>query len=118
MLDLFSAISTGVRGLVDDVTAYENTSKYSSSTIERAIEILEDVSGITPCRTSLFKHSILKFSLRDGSQVRTWTNRAVGGDHVFLAAPDGKMLYGGFVWAHADELKDAILRIKTELTWR
>jgi hypothetical protein len=45
-----------------------------------------------------------------------WTNRAVGGDHVFLADPDGKMAYGGFVWVHADELKNAINLIRSELT--
>lgn len=116
MWDLFNAAGKAVRGLVDDVTEYETTSTYRSSIIEKAIEILDSVSGMTLCRTSLFKHSSFKFSLQDGSQVRTWTNRAVGGDHVFLADPDGKMLYGGFVWTHADELKEAIRRIRAELT--
>jgi len=113
MWDLFNVAA---RGLLNDVTEFETTSKYCSPIIEKAIEILDDVSGMTPCRTSLFKHSSLKFSLQDGSQLRTWTNRGVGGDHVFLADPNGEMLYGGFVWLHADELKSAITRIKRELT--
>ncbi|WP_017305731.1 hypothetical protein [Spirulina subsalsa] len=116
MWGLFDAAGKAVRGLVYDVTEYETTSTYRSSSIEKAIEILDNVPGMTPCRTSLFKHSYFKFSLQDGSQVRTWTNRAVGGDHVFLADPDGKMLYGGFVWVHADELKDAINLIRSKLT--
>jgi len=116
MWDLFNAAGRVVRGLVDDVTEYETTSTYRSSIIEKAIKILDDVTGMPPCRTSLFKHFSFKFSLQDGSQVRTWTNRAVGGDHVFLTDPDGKMLYGGFVWTHADELKNAINRIRVELT--
>lgn len=116
MWDLVKAASKAVRGFVDDVTEYETTSTYNSSTIQRAVEILDNVPGITPCRTSLFKHSSFKFSLQDSSQVRTWTNRAVGGDHVFIADPDGKMLYGGFVWVHAADLKEAINRIRAELT--
>ncbi|WP_141211821.1 hypothetical protein [Pseudanabaena sp. SR411] len=104
------------RGLLNDVTECETTSKYCSLTIEKAIEILDNVSDMTPSRTSLFKHSSLKFSLQDGSQLRTWTSRGVGGDHVFLADPDGEMIYGGFVWRYADELKSEISRIKRELT--
>ncbi|MDV3352319.1 hypothetical protein QGP82_26820 [Leptothoe sp. LEGE 181152] len=115
MLSLINALGKATEGFVD-VTAYETTSTYRSSTVEVAIAILDDVPGMTPCRTSLFKHSSLRFLLQDGSQLRTWTNRAVGGDHVFLADPNGGMLYGGFVWAHAQELRNAIDQIKTELT--
>ena len=115
MWDFLNVAAKAASGFVNDVTDYETTSTYHSQVVERAIDILDNVPGITPCRTSLFKHSALKFSLRDGSQVRTWMNRAVGGDHVFLADPDGKMLYGAFVWIHADELKEAINLIRKEL---
>ncbi|NJL55755.1 hypothetical protein HC928_11595 [bacterium] len=64
MWDLFDAAGKAVRGLVDDVTEYETTSTYRSSSIEKAIEILDNVPGMTPCRTSLFKHSYFKFSLQ------------------------------------------------------
>ena len=59
---------------------------------------------------------MLKFSLQDASTVRTWTNRAVGGDHVFLADPEGKLIYCGFVWLHTSELKKAIKHIKEEVS--
>jgi hypothetical protein len=116
MWDFIEATGKAVRGFVEDVTSYEMTSNYRSSFVESAIKILDDVPGMTPCRTSLFKFSMLKFSLQDGSMVRTWTNRAVGGDHVFLADPEGKLIYCGFVWLHASELKSAIKRIKEELS--
>ena len=116
MWDFIEAAGRAIRGFVEDVTEYEATSSYRSSIVEAAIKILDDVPGMTPCRTSLFKHSMLKFSLKDGSVVRTWTNRAVGGDHIFLADPDGRMIYGGFVWIHASELKEAINHLRQELT--
>lgn len=115
MWDFIDAAGKAVRGFAEDVTSYETTSSYRSSFVEDAIKILDDVPGMTSCRTSLFKFSMLKFSLRDGSMVRTWTNRAVGGDHVFLADPGGKLIYCGFVWLYTSELRSAIKRIKEEL---
>ena len=81
---------------------------------ETVIEILDNVPGMTPCRASLFGRSTPKFTLKNGTVIRTWTNRMVGGDHVFLADSDGTMLFGGFVWAHAQELKQAIRKIRKQ----
>lgn len=116
MLNWINAAGTLVEGFARDVTDYETTSNYRTNVLERAIEILDEVPGMTSCRTSLFKRSSLKFSLRDGSSLRTWTNRAVGGDHVFLADPNNNLVYCGFVWLYSDELKQAIRCIKSELT--
>ncbi len=40
----------------------------------------------------------------------------MGGEHISIADPDGRMIYGGFVWIHASELKKAINRMREELT--
>jgi hypothetical protein len=99
---------------VDSLSQCPETSNYTSEIVEEVIEFLDTVPGMTPCRTSLFLHSTPKFKLQDGSVIKTWTNRAVGGYHIFLADPEGKMLYGGFVWTHTSELKKAINEIKTQ----
>ena len=81
---------------------------------EAVIEILDKVPGITSCRASLVKKSRPKFTLKNGAVIRTWTNRMVGGDHVFLVDSDGTMIYGGFVWRYDKELKQAIKKIRKE----
>jgi hypothetical protein len=81
---------------------------------EAVIEILDNVPGMTQCRASLLEHSRPKFTLKNGTAIRTWTNRMVGGDHVFLVNSDGTMLFGGFVWIYAEELKQAIEQIRTK----
>lgn len=81
---------------------------------EAVIEILDDVPGITACRESLVVKSRPKFTLKNGAVIKTWTNRMVGGDHVFLVDSDGTMIYGGFVWRYDKELKQAIKKIKKE----
>ena len=42
---------------------------------ETVIEILDNVPGMTPCRASLFGRSTPKFTLKNGTVIRTWTNR-------------------------------------------
>lgn len=116
MWEFFEAIGEGVKNFIRNLGDTPQTSNYTSKVTEAVIEILDSVPGMTPCRTSLFKHSTPKFRLKDGSVVRTWTNRAVGGDHIFIASPDGKMIYGGFVWLYADELKKSIKQIKIKFT--
>jgi len=60
---------------------------------------------------------VIKFSfLRDGTAVRAWKN-PLGVDHIFLAAPDGKMIYGGFVgWIHSEGLNQALSQMRSNLT--
>lgn len=116
MWEFFEAIGEGVKNFIRNLGDTPQTSHYTSKVTEAVIEILDNVPGMTPCRTSLFKHSTPKFRLKDGSVVRTWTNRAVGGDHIFIASPDGKMIYGGFVWLYANELKNSIKEIRKKFT--
>jgi predicted phage tail protein len=81
---------------------------------EAVIEILDNVPGMTQCRASLLEHSRPTFTLKNGTVIRTWTNRMVGGDHVFLVDSNGTMIFGGFVWIYAEELKQAIEQIRTK----
>ncbi len=97
---------------VEDVSLKNKNLKIT----ETVIEILDNLPGMTPCRKSLFSRSTPKFTLKNGAVIKTWTNRMVGGDHVFLADSDGTMLFGGFVWAYAKELKKAIKKIRKEFT--
>lgn len=80
-----------------------------------AIAILNGVPGINYASERDLKSSRPIFTLRDGTVVRTWKN-PFGMDCVFLADPQGNIIYGGFVgWFDAEHLSTAIARIRTEL---
>jgi len=81
-----------------------------------AMQILNSVEGIIPAHHRDFNSSQVAFALRDGSQVKTWKS-PIGMDHIFLADPEGKMIYGGYVyWFGSEALNQAIQRIQQELT--
>lgn len=87
-----------------------------SDVCQQAIAILDAVPGMTTAHHRDFVNAKMLFRLRDGSELRTWKN-SVGVDHVFLADPQGIMVYGGFVgWIHSGGLHRAIALIKRELT--
>jgi hypothetical protein len=88
----------------------------SDITLE-ACAILEAVPGLTPAHHRDFNSSNPIMRLRDGTAVRAWKN-PLGVDHIFyLADPDGKMVYGGFVgWIHSEGLNQAISRMRSNLT--
>ncbi|MBD1924245.1 hypothetical protein H6F77_24705 [Microcoleus sp. FACHB-831] len=88
----------------------------TSDATQEAIALLESVPGITPAHHRDFKSSDPIIRLRDGTAVKTWKN-PLGVDHVFLADANDRMVYGGYVgWIHSDGLKDAIARIRSNLT--
>jgi hypothetical protein len=87
-----------------------------TTTAAAAMEILASVPRIAYCCPSLIKHSQPKFILRDGTVVRTWTSPLLRDDYIFLADPDGKMIYGGFVWKYKQQFKDAIELISRRFT--
>ena len=81
-----------------------------------AIAILQAVPGMTPAHHRDFKSSHPIMRLRDGTAVRAWKN-PVGVDHIFLAAPDGRMIYGGYVgWIHSEGLNQALSQMRSNLT--
>jgi hypothetical protein len=86
------------------------------TTTAAAMQILATVPRIAHCRPSLIKHSQPQFILRDGTVVRTWISPLLGDDYIFLADPDGKMIFGGFVWRYKEQLKDAIELISRKFT--
>jgi hypothetical protein len=87
-----------------------------SNVTEEAIAILDSVPGMTGAHHRDFKSSNPIIRLRDGTAVRTWKN-PLGVDHVFLADPNDRMVYGGYVgWMHSDGLNDAIAQIRRDLT--
>ncbi len=81
-----------------------------------AIALLQTVPGITPAHHRDFKSSHPIMRLRDGTAVRAWKN-PVGVNHIFLAAPDGRMIYGGYVgWIHSEGLNQALSQMRSNLT--
>lgn len=87
-----------------------------TTTTAAVMQILATVPRIAYCRPNLIKHSQSKFILRDGTVVKTWTSPFFRDDYIFLADPDGKMIYGGCVWRYKEQLKDAIERISRKFT--
>ncbi len=87
----------------------------SDVTLE-ARAILEAVPGMTPAHHRDFYSSNPIMRLRDGTAVRAWKN-PLGVDHIFLADPDGKMIYGGFVgWIHSEGLNQGMKQMRSNLT--
>jgi hypothetical protein len=87
-----------------------------SDVTREARAILEAVPGMTPAHHRDFNSSNPIMRLRDGTAVRAWKN-PLGVDHIFLAAPDGKMIYGGFVgWIHSEGLNQAMKQMRSNLT--
>ena len=92
-----------------------NSAKISDITLE-ARAILEAVPGMAPAYHRDFNSSNPIMRLRDGTAVRAWKN-PLGVDRIFLADPDGKMIYGGFVgWIHSEGLNRAISQMRSNLT--
>jgi hypothetical protein len=115
-LFLLKAASKGIDYIIGDVLYTAEKATKVSKTVERAIQILDSVKGITPCHDRDFKWSRPLFTLDDGSILGTCTN-VIGLDHVFLANSELKMIYGAFVtWKMSNALKEAIEKIRTELT--
>jgi hypothetical protein len=87
-----------------------------SDITREALAILEAVPGITPAHHRDFNSSNPMMRLRDGTAIRAWKN-PLGVDHIFLAAPDGRMIYGGYVgWIHSEGLNQALSQMRRELT--
>ncbi|MBD2440831.1 hypothetical protein [Nostoc sp. FACHB-110] len=87
-----------------------------ATTTAAVMQILATVPRIAYCRPNLIKHSQSKFILRDGTVVKTWKSPLFRDDCIFLADPDGKMIYGGCVWKHKEQLQDAIELISIKFT--
>ena len=81
-----------------------------------AVTILQAVPGMSPAHHRDFKSSHPIMRLRDGTAVRAWKN-PVGVDHIFLAAPDGRMIYGSYVACiHSEGLNQALSQMRSNLT--
>jgi hypothetical protein len=87
-----------------------------ATTTAAVMQILASIPRIAYCCPNLIKHSQPKFILRDGTVVRTWISPLFRDDYIFLADPDGKMIFGGFVWRYKEQLKDAIELISRKFT--
>jgi hypothetical protein len=108
-------IKIGFRGSKGEDREWMSTQAIAKTTAA-VMEILASVPRIAYCRSKLIQHSIPKFTLRDGTVVRTWTSPFLRDDYVFLADSDGKMIFGGCVWLYKDQLKDALELIRRRFT--
>lgn len=76
------------------------TAPEPDSPSQQLIQQLRQIPGITDAHYRDAHKGEAITSLSDGSLVRTWTN-AMGLFHVFVMAPNGECLYGGYVgWLH------------------
>ncbi|MBF2004895.1 MAG: alpha/beta hydrolase [Chlorogloeopsis fritschii C42_A2020_084] len=79
---------------------------------DHIVQRLHAVPGITDGHWRDFYKAKVVMKLNNGGTIRTWRN-LVGVDHVFVASPQGKCLYAGFVgWMHAQELRQALEDIR------
>ena len=78
------------------------------------VRLLQTVPGITDGHRRGFKRAKVTVHLASGGTVRTWRNW-LGINHVFVASPDHRCLYAGYVgWMHSEELEAAIGKIRQE----
>jgi pimeloyl-ACP methyl ester carboxylesterase len=76
------------------------------------IRRLHAVPGITDAHWRGFREATVVMKLDNGGTIRTWKN-GLGIDHVFVACPEGKCLYAGFVgWLHTPDLEQALTEIR------
>jgi hypothetical protein len=110
----------GVYGKIHDSVDNWNSSQPVANRIsniaEEAVDILDEVPGMTQADARDFKRATPRFTLSDGSVLKMWKN-PVGVEHVFIADTDGKMIFGGYVgWIHSDGLNYAVAQIKRQFT--
>ncbi|NJO80603.1 MAG: lysophospholipase [Cyanobacteria bacterium RM1_2_2] len=79
---------------------------------DQIIRRLHAVPGITDAHWRGFREATVAMKLDNGGTIRTWKN-GLGIDHVFVASPEGKCLYAGFVgWLHTPDLEQALTEIR------
>ncbi|NER39853.1 MAG: GUN4 domain-containing protein [Oscillatoria sp. SIO1A7] len=114
MFEMFKAAKNAAK-LINNAANETGIATTISPTAASAIQILSDVPGMTPADKRDFDSASPLFALKDGTIVRTWQN-PVRVDHIFLADPKGRMVFGGYVlWQNSEGLKQAIKQIQQEL---
>ena len=110
-------LKTKLKWEITQINAHQaNFTSSISAIASEAIQILDSVPGMLYASAGDIKSSRPIFTLRDETVVRTWKN-PFGIDHVFLADPNGNIIYGGYTyWIHAQGLNQAISRIRSDLT--
>jgi hypothetical protein len=84
--------------------------------IHPIIERLRAIPGMTDAHLRGFDKADTLLTLADGVSIRVWRN-PLGIDHVFVASPRGRCLYGGYVgWLHAEEMWVTLRKLKDEGT--
>jgi pimeloyl-ACP methyl ester carboxylesterase len=79
---------------------------------DEIIRRLHAVPGMTDGHWRDFSKATVAIHLENGGTVRLWKN-TLNVDHVFVASPEGKCLYAGFVgWLHTQALQQALLDIR------
>ncbi len=112
IVEPLSRVYEKVHDSVDEWNSTAPVADRISNVAEEVVEALNQVPGMTQAHSRDFKQATPRFTLRDGSILKMWTN-PMGVKHVFIADCDGKMIFAGFVgWIHADGLSDAIAEIK------
>jgi len=78
------------------------------------IEKIRAVPGMTDAHLRGFDQADMFLSLEDGISIRVWRN-PLGIDHVFVASPDGRCLYCGYVgWIHTEDLWKALHELQAD----
>lgn len=119
MLDPLNPLARVYEKIHDSVEDWNRPAQAAnqiSNVAEQVVDFLNEVDGMTQAHSRDFKKATPRFTLRDGSVLKTWKN-PVGVNHVFIADTQGNMVFGGFVgWVHADGLNEAIATIRRNFT--
>lgn len=78
------------------------------------IEKIRAIPGMTDAHLRGFDQATPLVTLKDGISVRVWRN-PLGIDHVFVASPNGRCIYCGYVgWIHSEDLWQMLHELQTE----
>lgn len=101
--------------LHDSIAEWNSTAPIAhqiSKDVEKVIEILLEVPGMTQAHGRDFKSATPLFILRDGSVIKSYKN-PLNVEHIFIADKSGKMVFGGYVgWIHSQGLENAVTQIR------
>ncbi len=85
-------------------------------TVHPIVETIRGIPGMTDAHLRGFGKATPLVTLDDGVSIRVWRN-PLGIEHVFVASPHGRCLYGGYVgWLHTQDLWQTLQKLQAKET--
>jgi pimeloyl-ACP methyl ester carboxylesterase len=93
---------------------WQDVTRFDPIKYDEIVRLLQAVPGMTDAHQRGFNQAKIAIYLENGGSIRTWSN-LLGIDHVFVASPDDRCLYAGYVgWMHSQDLEQALVKIRQE----